>query len=402
MAENESERARQLQLWTAAVQGLSVPVNCAVRGIPNARFATKLLSAAAWNDNADTLIDLLGLRPAGTAPAFLHPDDADLLVRTAGSECFFLPYAAEHGSDSAVVALLHAKVAVNITNGHKSPPLIYTVLRSAQASTVAILLGAKADVTVTDISGKTASHWALTFGHVDIMRQLLEAKADVHGGDPRCAHVARAAGNGDPDMVQLLLGAKADVDLRFVQLTLAVRRRDYGAVRRLVAARADVDGTDYTGATHLQFAAFQGDVRMVRGLLKAKAQVDKLSYGRQETALALAAYSGELTILRLLLEAGASVNHRDSSGRSAVFAAATSGRADSIQQLCAAKADVNLATNGDQVTPLMHAHQSTAAMSQLLQAKADANAMDFEGRTALKRALDFDYDAAVEFLLQFA
>jgi hypothetical protein len=28
--------------------------------------------------------------------------------------------------------------------------------------------------------------------------------------------------------------------------------------------------------------------------------------------------------------------------------------------------------------------------------------MDFEGRTALKRALDFDYDAAVEFLLQFA
>jgi ankyrin repeat protein len=111
--------------------------------------------------------------------------------------------------------------------------------------------------------------------------------------------------------------------------------------------------------------------------------------------------NGKLELLRQVLET-VPVDVQDERGRTALMQACRAGRAEIVELLLAAGAQVN-ATNHQGTTPLMYA--KTAAMGngnlavlRLLLAKgADINARDRAGRTALEYAVT-NAAAVIEFL----
>ena len=91
--------------------------------------------------------------------------------------------------------------------------------------------------------------------------------------------------------------------------------------------------------THFARAAAQGDVRSMRLLQMAGAQVN--SQGSCCTPLFLAAGEGRLDAVRYLLDQGADVNARDERGRSALTEAAFNGNASVIKELILRGAHLN-------------------------------------------------------------
>jgi ankyrin repeat protein len=132
-----------------------------------------------------------------------------------------------------------------------------------------------------------------------------------------------AAGKGDLSRVRALLDAKADVNAKAgdgsMALIVAAREGHVAVVRALLYAKADVNARDNDGETAL-IAAAEGDVvqteleaeadvnakhnKAVRALLDAKADVNAAD-NNGETALIMAAHEGHADVVGLLKNAGA-------------------------------------------------------------------------------------------------
>src|SRR6185295_3728626 len=86
-------------------------------------------------------------------------------------------------------------------------------------------------------------------------------------------------------------------------ITKAVKAGDLAAVRKLVAARADVNAPSGDGSTPLLWAAHKLDVELARVLIAAGARVDVANnYGI--TPLLDASRTGDVAMMELLLKAG--------------------------------------------------------------------------------------------------
>lgn len=113
------------------------------------------------------------------------------------------------------------------------------------------------------------------------------------------------------------------------------------------------------------------------------------------TALIASCWKGNHACTKLLLDAGALVNTVDLDGRSALWAAARAGDADSVALCVRHGGDLKLMDNRRDAfsagagvancTPLFAAvwQEETAAVAALLEAGADPNLGDAEGRTPL-------------------
>jgi len=102
-------------------------------------------------------------------------------------------------------------------------------------------------------------------------------------------------------------------------------------VRALLAAGADVN-THVNGETALILASLTGHLEVVRALLDAKADVNaKRSDGT--SSLMLASYNGNQQVVRALLDAKADVNAKDSHGVTALEAASRNGHTEVVQLL---------------------------------------------------------------------
>ena len=167
-----------------------------------------------------------------------------------------------------------------------------------------------------------------------------------------------------------------------------------------------------TGGTALMAAARNADPQVSAILLAAGAKAD-VRDKNGATALHAAAAANNPKVLELLLQAGADINARTSSGNSALHSLASSHGSgsgkDAFALLLRAGADVNL-RNEYGATPLMHIMPGVSVGNQqesklelariMLDAKADINARDTEGRGALDDAILGGSEVAVRFLLQ--
>ncbi|KAK0655664.1 ankyrin repeat-containing domain protein [Cercophora newfieldiana] len=167
-------------------------------------------------------------------------------------------------------------------------------------------------------------HCAIQARHRSMVSLLLNAKCDAEGLDEN-GHpaLARAASQGCPDIVKLLLAAGANtetetsVGLKPVQLAvryarpLALRALLEGGANTEVGFDRPVDpdsdsNDDRTNAKPLPLAAMNGYTECVRTLLEHGADVKALLDGK--TALWHAAYNGYIEIARLLLDKDADPN----------------------------------------------------------------------------------------------
>ena len=170
------------------------------------------------------------------------------------------------------------------------------------------------------------------------------------------------------------------------------------------------------GVTPLWLAAANGNAVLVEALLKAGADANT-AMPQGETVLMTAARAGNPGAVQALLARGADVNAKeDGLGETALMWAAAENRAEAARLLIAHGAPVNgrskeLTYEKDRFglegvltilprgnwTPLMYAARQGAvdAARVLAEAGADLNLTDFEGTTALVRAIvNWHYDVA--------
>ena len=154
---------------------------------------------------------------------------------------------------------------------------------------------------------------AVKAGDEAAVRSVLAGGADPNAaqGDGLSAlHIAAQA--GDVQIVELLLGAGADVHAtteigEYTALHLAAGAAQAQVATRLVEAGADVGAaTTSTGVTPLHLAAKALDgAEVVRVLIAGGAPVDAVESAAGQTPLMFAAANGRADAVRVLLEAGA-------------------------------------------------------------------------------------------------
>ncbi len=154
----------------------------------------------------------------------------------------------------------------------------------------------------------------------------------------------------------------------------AVKAGDLTAVRKLVAARSDVNEAAGDGSTPLLWAVHSGDAEMVRVLLAGGAKVDVANnYG--VTPLLDASRTGDAEMMEALIKAGADVKRAHPEGETPLMAASRSGSVPAVRLLLDHGADANAADAFQQETALMWASAEghTDVVDVLLQAGADPN-----------------------------
>ncbi len=160
-------------------------------------------------------------------------------------------------------------------------------------------------------------------------------------------------------------------------------------VKKLLAAKADINAKGSDGVTALMAASGSGNTEVVSILIKAGASINAKD-SKGWTALMNAVYHSTSAV-PLLLAAGADVNAKDENGWTALMLATKSHsskyEAPLVKALLDAGADVN-AKDSTGWTALAHAatEMQLGAVRMLIKAGADVNAMDSKGWTPAKRA----------------
>ena len=180
----------------------------------------------------------------------------------------------------------------------------------------------------------------------------------------------------------------------------AAKRGDVGAVRTLVAQKADVNAPDADGSTALHWATQRDDVAMVDALLAAGANV-KAKTRYNITPLSLACTNGDAKLVDRLLKAGADPNERTEEGQTALMIASLTGKPDAVTLLIETGADVNAVEPYKGQTALMWAASegNAAAVDVLLAHGADVKATSKSGFTPLLFAVRNDHRDAADVLL---
>jgi ankyrin repeat protein len=384
---------------------------------------TALHWAAHWNDVATA--DLLLQSGANVNAA------TDL-----GVTALFL--ACENGSATLVEHLLAARANPNpaLPSGETA---LMTASRSGNEATVKALLSAGAHVNDAEHTrGQTALMWAAAQHHPAIVRLLLAHGADVTArSQPTHALVNRA----DPfnNMARRTTPRLFDVQRGgFTALLFAARSGDVDSATALIDAGAAVDAAAADGTTPLIVATHSGQSALALRLLEKGA--DPNIVGAGYTAMHAAALRGDVAVVKALLARGARPNDRllngtamtrygqdyalpDAfTGATPLFITARFGEVVMTKDLLAAGADPNMAAK-DGTTPLMLAagirldlgglrpdseessasddgRHATELATALLDAGADAKAVNDAGDTALHGAAAKGWRSLIELLVK--
>jgi ankyrin repeat protein len=189
-------------------------------------------------------------------------------------------------------------------------------------------------------------------------------------------------------------------------LLAAAAHGDAAAVRALVGAGQPPDPRDAYGRTPLHVAAYGGHHEAMRALVAAGADPNALERDRYDI-VTIAAVAGDVPTLRVALALGASARNVTSRyDGTALIAAAHLGHAEVVRTLIRAGAPLDHVNNLGW-TALIEAivlgdggprHQDT--LGALVDAGADVNLPDRNGRTPLALARGRGYDAMAARLRQ--
>lgn len=188
-------------------------------------------------------------------------------------------------------------------------------------------------------------------------------------------------------------------------LHAAAHRGDLQEIAKLVAAGQDVNARDAYGRTPLHIATFAKKHAAVEALLKAKADPSALENDRYD-AVTIASVADDETTLRALLRNGASAKLITSRyDGTALIAAAHLGHDGVVRQLIAAGAPLDHVNNLHWTAVIESIvlgdggarHQAT--LKALIDAKANLQLTDREGRTPLALARARGYREMVTMLV---
>jgi len=275
--------------------------------------------------------------------------------------------ATSSGNQEKTRALVEAGAKLDIKGGeYLTTPLGNAVLQE-DMDLVRYFLGKGANVNVRSKTNSSPAQYAVSKGNLEILKMLKAAGADLDGLE------------GEEDASLLIIAAtlnKQDI-------------LDY-----LLSEKVNVNKEDAKGRSALAFASFAGNLRIVKSLVRAGANMD------QSEALPIAVIEGHTDIALFLIESGADVNSKNTKGFTAAHNAAQEGNLDVLKALAEAGADLDVKAGDYQVTPLaVAAIKGHLDVVKFLTSKGvNLSATDKDGKTALELAEEFGRDDVVDFL----
>ena len=263
-----------------------------------------------------------------------------------------------------------------------------SVLRNAETVKLRALLKNGASANARDAQGNTPLILSAAYGTPATVKLLLDAGADVNAANAAGA-TALMRGVFDAQRVKLLLahGANPNLHSSFgnTAVILAARSADsHRTVSLLLDHGAEANATNNWGATALSAACAGGDIETAKILLDRGADPNaapKLCeegflFAGGRTPLAWAAFRGNVPLVRLLISHGAEVNAEAMLG-TPLAQAAWADRLEAAQVLIASGAHVDQAGHAESYTPLHWAASSDcgdpALVKLLLDHGADSN-----------------------------
>jgi len=201
---------------------------------------------------------------------------AALAVSLAGCATTPPPTRAEHGLGALPAQILDLlEDALPVSASLSLPKAAY----DGNADVVRQLIEAGADVNYRQRHDTpTPIHWAAKQGHADVVRLLIEAGADVSAEETAGEFTRMTplhwAASGHADVVRLLIEAGADVNAMTIlgtPLHLAVAEDNADVVRLLIEAGADVNRETLT-FTLIEYAVSKGYEDIARMLYRAGAR----------------------------------------------------------------------------------------------------------------------------------
>ena len=234
-------------------------------------------------------------------------------------------------------------------------------------------------------------------GHVDIVRELLRAGADIHNKDSVLGRTALhyACNSGHILVVQLLLdrGSPLNEPDDYDNQTPLILAAYFGhkvIVSELLQRGADIHvKSKKHGRTALHLACAEGHLKCAQLLLDAGSRLNEPDDYDNQTPLILAAFFGHEEVVSELLQRGADIHVKSKkNGRTALHLACAEGHLKCAQLLVNVGSRLN-EPDDDNWTPLILAaffgHEEVA--SELLQRGADIHVKSKKnGRTALHMA----------------
>ena len=245
---------------------------------------------------------------------------------------------AAHRDDLAIADLLiRSGARAGVANDVGATPL-HLACTNRSAAMVGRLLSAGADVNAALMNGETVLMTCARAGDAGAVKALLARGADVNAKerDHRQTALMWAAAQRHPEVVRLLIEARADIRAR----SLAYPQTVVGEQTQ----RAGREELNYTvlrgGATPLLFAARVGELESANLLLRAGADPND-SQPDGVSVLVAAAHSGNGPVAALLLEHGADPDAAGG-GYTALHAAILRSDVDLVNVLLARGANPNL------------------------------------------------------------
>lgn len=129
------------------------------------------------------------------------------------------------------------------------------------------------------------------------------------------------------------------VDFTPESFVLAAVHGDTKTVERYIAAGMDVNVSPYNGMSALIGASAEGNVEVMKLLIRKGAKVDAKANDAGVAALLLAAVNGKEAAVQLLVQTGANVNETDNEGHTPLMEAAGKGHAQIVKFLLGNHAD---------------------------------------------------------------
>jgi len=320
--------------------------------------------------------------------------------------------AAASGQEQLVECLLTAGADINAVD-HCGKTPIYLAVEHGYSKVIKILAQHGANVGLRDLDGRSALHWAADNQQGEAMIQVLAAcGADVDIADNvnNSSPLHLAAARGFVNSCLCLLQCGANIRAKDVHKRTAIHIAAHccreGVLRALIAAPgASCKDLDSLGRTALHLACEAGNLPIARICIQAATPVNVVD-AHGLTALHLASKSGVPQLVHYMCAQGAAPDvQSDSLHQSPLHKAAISGNgSDAILALLRAGAHHG-ARDSSGATALIAAAQvgDAAAVAMLTRAvEGDGlNTRDHTGRSALFWAVANNHIQAAEVLIEY-